>query len=70
MNKKNILKTITWRITASTTTLLLVYILTGEIKIAGSVTLLEIIVKSIIYYLHETIWDEATVKKKEEIEKM
>lgn len=56
--KRKVLKTITWRITASLSTLLIVYGLSGEIKIAGTVTLAEIIIKSTIYYLHETIWEK------------
>jgi len=64
--KKKILKTITWRITASITTLLILYVLSGQIWIAGTFTLLEVVVKSIIYYLHEIIWDN--IKSFEDIE--
>lgn len=56
--KKKLLKTLTWRITASLTTLIIVYIISGEIKTAGIVTLIEGTVKMIIYYLHETIWEK------------
>lgn len=58
--KTKLFKTLTWRITASTTTLLIVYVLSGEIKTAGAVTLLEVIIKTVIYYLHETFWDKIT----------
>ena len=58
---KKILKTISWRITATSTTLILVYILSGELRIAGAVALLEVIVKTIIYYLHETVWEKINV---------
>ncbi len=56
--KKKILKTISWRITATSTTLLLVYLLSGQLKIAGTVALLEVIIKTVIYYVHETIWEK------------
>jgi adenylylsulfate kinase len=63
MNEKiKLFKTVTWRITASTTTLIIVYILSGEIKTAGAFTFIEIIIKTIIYYLHETFWDKVTQK--------
>lgn len=60
--KTKLLKTLTWRITASTATLLIVYIFSGEIKTAGAVTLFEVIIKTIIYYLHETFWDKINKK--------
>ena len=54
---KRILKTISWRVTATSTTMGIVYFLTGELKTAGSIAFLEVILKSIIYYLHELIWE-------------
>lgn len=56
--KKRLLKTMTWRITASLTTLIIVYIISGEIKTASIITLLEGIIKIIIYYFHEIIWEK------------
>lgn len=56
--KRKLLKTVTWRIIASLTTLMIVYIISGEIKIAGIITLLEGTIKMIIYYFHETIWEK------------
>jgi len=46
----------------------IVYFLTGELEIAGSVALIEVVLKILIYYLHETIWDKATMKGQEENE--
>ncbi|MCT4565423.1 MAG: DUF2061 domain-containing protein [Maledivibacter sp.] len=63
--KKKLLKTLTWRITASLTTLFIVYIVSGEIKTAGIVTLLEGTIKMIIYYFHETIWEKIQLFKKD-----
>jgi len=65
---RRILKSITWRITATSTTMAIVYFLTGELEIAGSVALIEVVLKILIYYLHETIWDKATMKGQEENE--
>lgn len=55
--KKSLMKTITWRITASLTTLLLVYAFSREIKLAGTIALLEVCLKMVIYYFHERIWE-------------
>jgi len=58
--KKSIIKSLSWRITASLTTLIIVYIISGQLKLAGAVMSLEIVLKMIIYYFHERIW--ASVK--------
>lgn len=55
---KRLLKTITWRITATLTTLILVYILSGELKIAGTVASIEVFLKMLLYYLHEKVWEK------------
>ena len=57
--KRAIVKTISWRITATLTTALLVYLFTGEIGIAISVGLLEMLAKMALYYIHERLWDKS-----------
>ena len=60
MNRKqSAIKTITWRVVASTDTFLLVWLLTrflDNIVLAGAIALLEIPTKLCIYYLHERWW--------------
>ncbi len=60
---KNILKTLTWRLTASSTSLVIVYLLSGEFKIAGSFAIIEAISKTVIYYLHESVWDKVKIEE-------
>ena len=55
--KKSLIKTITWRITASLTTMTIVFVVTGELLIAGEVAILEVIIKMIVYYYHERVWE-------------
>ena len=54
---RTMVKTISWRITATTTTVILVYIFTGQIDTAIEVGLLEMVAKMLFYYLHERGWD-------------
>ncbi|WP_018249264.1 DUF2061 domain-containing protein [Orenia marismortui] len=68
IKKLRLLKAVTWRITATTTTMLIVYFLTGELKLAGSAALVEIISKIAIYYLHEGIWERITLREGNDIE--
>jgi len=54
--KRTIAKTMTWRITASLTTFLIAWILTGDILIGASIGSIEAIAKIFLYYFHERIW--------------
>ena len=54
--KRTIAKTITWRITASLTTFLIAWILTGDILVGASIGSIEAIAKIFLYYFHERIW--------------
>lgn len=51
------MKSITWRIMATASTIFLVFILTGNLVISTSVGILELIVKALLYYVHERIWN-------------
>ena len=53
---RSVIKTITWRVLATLTTALLVFIFTGDLTIAIEVGGLEAIAKLIFYYLHERGW--------------
>jgi adenylylsulfate kinase len=55
-HKRTIAKTISWRIVATITTALLVYIFTGNFTIAIEVGALEAVLKLLFYYLHERGW--------------
>jgi uncharacterized membrane protein len=61
---RTIFKTLSWRILASSTTLLLVYFFTENVVISASVCIIEIVVKTLIYYIHERIWDKTNFGRK------
>ena len=54
------MKSVTWRVLASATTMILVYAFTGEFTLAIGVGLAEVIVKFILFFTHERIWNRAT----------
>ncbi|MFO8062685.1 MAG: DUF2061 domain-containing protein [bacterium] len=57
MNRKaSIIKSITLRIIATLTTMLLVYIFSGEIVLAGYVGLVEVFTKLILHYIYDRAW--------------
>jgi len=57
-HKKSVLKTISWRIIATFTTMSLVYIFTGQLLVVVSVGFFEVFGKLILYYLHERFWNK------------
>jgi adenylylsulfate kinase len=54
--RRTLAKTMTWRIMATLTTALLVFLFTGDFTLALEVGALEVIVKLLLYYLHERGW--------------
>ena len=62
--KRTFSKTITWRITASLTTFLIAWILTGDLLIGVSIGSIEAITKLFLYYFHERIWNNIGWEKK------
>ncbi|UCF58413.1 MAG: DUF2061 domain-containing protein [Candidatus Bathyarchaeota archaeon] len=56
-NVRSLVKSITWRVVATLTTILLVFLFTGNIVVSTSVGALEFLVKTVIYYLHERVWN-------------
>ena len=54
--KRHIAKTITWRIVGTIDTMLLGWLVSGDLKIGLSVGGLELITKMGLYYIHERVW--------------
>lgn len=54
--KRHVLKAITWRLIASVTTFLLGWGLTGDIHSGLKLGALDVVIKLILYYLHERVW--------------
>ncbi len=55
--RRSIFKTMSWRATATLTTIVLVYVFTGEMKIAFEVGLIEFGAKLCLFYMHERMWN-------------
>ena len=57
IKSRSIFKGITWRITASLCTMILVFIFTGNFTVMMEVGAVEVIAKFTLYYLHERVWN-------------
>jgi uncharacterized membrane protein len=51
------MKTVSWRGLGFVLTTFGVWVITGRPTLAASVGLLEVVVKSLAYYLHECVWE-------------
>ena len=63
-NGRSIIKTISWRLIATLTTAILVYIFTNNFYWALSIGGIEIIVKMLMYFFHERAWNRVKAGKK------
>ena len=59
-------KAITWRIVATTLSVILIYVVTGDLAISGIIGGLDVILKLVVYYAHERVWNRITWGKKNE----
>jgi len=57
-NKRSIVKGITWRFVATSTTMVIVYIFFGDIELAIVTGLLETVAKVGLYWGHEKVWQK------------
>ena len=55
---RSVLKAVSWRVTGSLDTMLVSYFITGSIKTAASIGLVEVVTKTLLYYFHERAWDK------------
>ena len=54
---RSLAKTISWRITGSSATFLISYLISGNFIIAGSIALMQVTANTVLYYIHERTWD-------------
>lgn len=53
---RSIVKGITWRVLATSTTTIIAYFVTGKVDAALQIGAFEFLAKLFIYYLHERLW--------------
>lgn len=54
--KRHLAKAVTWRVIASTTTALIAVIFGLPPKAVGAVFVADLIIKFVMYYVHERVW--------------
>jgi len=56
-HKRSAAKTVSWRIIATSITMILVYVFTGEFELAAGVGIGDVLLKVLFYFLHERAWN-------------
>ena len=54
--KRSIIKTFSWRVIATTDTILIAWLVVGDMSMAVTVGGIEFFTKILIYYAHERFW--------------
>jgi uncharacterized membrane protein len=54
---RSIAKTISWRIIGTMDTMMIAWLLTGELTLAFSIGSIEVVSKMILYFMHERAWN-------------
>ena len=55
--RRSIIKTISWRITGTTATFLISYAILGDVQVSGTIALIQLTFNTVLYYVHERIWN-------------
>jgi len=58
--KRSLVKTVSWRLTGSFSTFLITYLISGNFAIASSVALVQITANTILYFIHERLWNRVS----------
>ena len=62
ISKRHILKTISWRCLGTLDTLILSWLISGDLFVGVKISSVEILTKMILYYIHERVWFKSSVK--------
>jgi uncharacterized membrane protein len=56
--RRTLAKTITWRITGSTSTFIIAYLMTGSVGLSSGIAVVQMIVNTFLYYVHDSAWNQ------------
>jgi len=53
---RSLVKTLTWRITGSSSTFLIAYLITGSLGASSGIAIVQMAVNTVLYLIHERAW--------------
>jgi len=54
---RSLVKAVSWRLTGSGATFLISFLFLGDITIASSIAVIQLVSNTILYYFHERVWN-------------
>lgn len=57
-NKRSVVKTITWRLTGSGATFLISLSISGDVSVAGTIAVIQLLANTVLYFIHERVWNK------------
>jgi uncharacterized membrane protein len=60
---RSLVKALSWRVTGTVDTIIISYLITGQVKWALSIGFVELFTKIFLYYVHERIWNRLSFGK-------
>lgn len=58
---RSFVKALSWRVTGTVDTMVVSYFITGKLKLAVSIGLVELFTKICLYYVHERVWNRISL---------
>ncbi len=58
---RSVIKTISWRTLGTIDTMVISYLVTGNLVMAASIGSIEVVTKMILYYYHERAWNKIDI---------
>lgn len=58
---RSVVKSISWRVLGTLDTMVISYIITGNLVMAASIGSIEVVTKMFLYYLHERSWNKISL---------
>ncbi len=60
---RSVVKSISWRVLGTLDTMIISYIITGNLIMAASIGSIEVVTKMFLYYIHERSWNKISLGK-------
>ena len=57
---RSLTKTVSWRVTGSGATFLIAWLISGSMAVAGPIAVIQLVMNTILYYVHERIWNKVS----------
>ena len=62
--RRSLVKTVTWRLTGSSATFGISYLISGDFVVASGIASIQLVTNTVLYFIHERIWDCVTWGRK------